>query len=94
MRNLSNLSQCFCLFWLCVFRNRLRHGGIFRTQQGLSWWSGAEAAEPGDAMGLQGSGFGSDPTVWLARVTGNERVVTPNVKLKILTKSTVFRHGA
>jgi len=49
-----------------------------------------ETAQPNDAMGLQGSGFGSASQVWLTRVRGNEHAVASTTRLKVLTNSNIF----
>jgi hypothetical protein len=49
-----------------------------------------ESAQPGDVIGLQGSGFGPNPEVWFARVSGHETAPQPMTRLEVLTGSDIF----
>lgn len=51
-------------------------------------FNGSETVGPGDAIGLQGNGFGEHPTIWLGLV--DEKEPTRQLKLTILTKSVIF----
>lgn len=46
-----------------------------------------ETAGPGDVFGLQGMGFGNDPQVWYALVTGKEKKLAPTARLQVVSAS-------
>src|SRR3954451_21082364 len=49
-----------------------------------------ESAQPGDVIGLQGSGFGLNPEVWFSRVSGDEAAPRATTRLQVLTGSNIF----
>jgi hypothetical protein len=49
-----------------------------------------ETVRPGEIIGLQGSGFGTDANVHFAEVKGNEKALKPQKQLPVLTKSEMY----
>jgi len=43
-----------------------------------------ESAAPGDIIGVQGDGFGTNPQVWFQRVVGTEPSLSPQTRLTVL----------
>ena len=53
-------------------------------------FNSTETISPGEAIGLQGSSFGTNPQVWFARVNGDEKNLKPQTQLPVLTHSEMY----